>query len=547
MPDTNFIDETPSSVKTQPYEKVVLADQPLTASAIRQRPAQYGQLGMATSYISTGENFIPLRKPHHYQLAAWDSARLKEPIIKNGMEKLVLYICAKIGQYHHPNSMIEDFVNANIEGNVKRWIQEISTSAYWAGFGVSETLWKKKAGPKLIRQIWIDDLVNYHPTQVQFKLDDYSRLSHGNGTFNSELKSGIWVPAPSILKTRKLNKSFTGGMIRLEKSKVLHVAFSGSSNNPWGVSQLHSVVDYHLFKEAFRDMMAVALDRYGTPLLYAIVPPQITNEVITEEDGTVRSKQYRESVSEALQDVRGNQGIVLEQLSKDYPVQIGTLTTGNNFADAFAQAISLCDSNMMIGMGIPNLITRDESSGLGSGTSADRQIEVFNLLVGQYFHQVTSAFTNQVIQQLIAYNFDPYTVKDVDKCGVISEVPLRPTEIETLVKSFKELTNLGYMNAGSQEDYNYVRSMINLPHREVDKFAKDINKVLTQQVNQQVAIDNIEVKKEDIAARERMNKLKVKSLEKTSETNSKIAAASKPSVIPAVTPSKQKVSVKTSN
>lgn len=525
MSDTNFIEESPSSVETKPFEKVKLVEKPLSASAIKQRPAQYGQLGMATSYVSTGENFIPLRKPHHYQLAAWYSARLKEPIIKNGMEKLVLYIGAKIGDYHHPNPMIEDFVNANIEGHIKRWVQEISTSAYWAGFGVSETLWKKRAGPKLIRQIWIDDLVNYHPTQVQFKLDDYSRLSHGNGTFNSELKSGVWVPAPSILKTRQLNKSFTGGMIRLDKSKVMHVAFNGSSNNPWGVSALNSVVDYHLFKEAFRDMMAVALDRYGTPLLYAIVPPQTTNELITEEDGTVRSKQYRESVSEALQDVRGNQGIVLEQLSKDYPVTIGTLTTGNNFADAFEQAIKLCDSNMMIGMGIPNLITRDENSGLGSGTSADRQVEMFNLLVGQYFNQVTTAFTTQVIQQLIAYNFDPYTVKDADRCGVISEIPLRPTEIETLVKAFKDLTTLGYMNPGSQEDYNYVRSMINLPHRKVDKFALDINKVLTQQVPQQVAKDNIEVKKEDIAARERMNKLKIKSQDKNSELTSKTATS----------------------
>jgi len=515
MPDSNFLDEAASSIKTQPYEKVNLVEKPLGASAIKQRPAQYGQVGLATSYVSTGENFIPLRKPHYYQLAAWDRARLKEPIIKNGMEKLVLYICAKIGDYHHPNSMIEDFVNANIDGHIKRWIQEISKSAYWSGFGVSEVLWKKKAGPNLIRQIWIEDLVSYHPTQVQFKLDDYSRLSHGNSTSSSELKSGIWVPAPSILKSRKMDKNFTGGMVRLEKSKVFHVAFFGSSNNPWGESQLNSVVDYHLFKEAFRDMMAVALDRYGTPLLYAIVPPQITNEVITEEDGTVRNKQYRESVTEALQDVRGNQGIVLEQLSKDYPVQIGTLTTGNNFADAFDQAIKLCDANMMIGMGIPNLIMRDENGGLGSGSSADRQVEMFNLLVGQYFNQVTTAFTNQIINQLISYNFDPYTVKDIHKNGVISEIPLRPTEIETLVNSFKDLTKLGYMNAGSQEDYNYVRSMLNLPHKEVDEYAKDINKVITQQTSQQVAKDNVQIKREGIASKERMNKLKLTSTKKT--------------------------------
>ena len=542
MTDKNFLDDRPTSVPTKPKEKLILEERPLSAAEIRQRPAQYGQIGLATSYISTGENFAPTRKPHYYQLASWDSARLKEPIIKNGVEKLALYICSKLGEYHHPNSMIEDFVNANIEGNLERWIQEMAISAYWAGFGVDEILWKRRPGPNNIRQVWIDDLVNYHPTQVQFRLNDYSRLTHGEKTTYSQLLSGIWVPAPNSVKTKrkKMNNSYTGGMIRLDRSKVWHVAFSGSHNNPWGISQLYPVLDYHLFKEAFRDMMAVALDRYGTPLIYAIVPPQITNEVIEEADGTIRNKQYRESVTEALQGVRGNQGIVLEQLSKDYPVQIGTLSTGNNFADAFKSAIELCDQNMMIGMGIPNLIMRDERSGLGSGNSSENQVEMFNMLISHYFRLITSCFNQQVVRQLIAYNFDPDTVSDLDNSGYISEIPLRPTEIEVLINSFTELTNLGYMNAGDQEDYNHVRTLLKLPQRNVDTFAKDMNKVLTQKTQQQTMVDTLEVKREDIASKERMNKDKIKSTEKTAKLN----AQNKPnnSVKKTNTSSKKKVS-----
>ena len=527
MSDKNFLDESSTSVKTQPKEKVTLEDKPLAASAVRQRPAQYGQLGLATSYVSTGENFVPLRKPHHYQLAAWDNARLKEPIIKSGIEILSLFLCSKIGDYEHPNPMIEDFVNANIKNHIKKWIQEMVISAYWSGYGVSEVLWERRPGPKRIRQVWIDEVVNYHPTQVQFRLNDYSRLTHGDKTSYSQLLSGIWVPAPNNLKSKKPSKSYTGGMIRLDRSKVWHVAFDGSSNNPWGVSQLHSVLDYHLFKEAFRDMMAVALDRYGTPLLYAIVPPQITNEVIEEADGTIRNKQYRESVTEALQDVRGNQGIVLEQLSKEYPVEIGTLTTGNNFADAFNSAIALCDANMQVGMGIPNLIMRDERSGLGNGQSSENQVEIFNMMISQYFHIATQAFTEQVIRQLISYNFDPDTVKDVQDPGKILEIPSRPTEIEQLVNAYEKLTNLGFINAADPQDFHHVRAMLRLPQREPDKYAKDINKVLTQQTEQTVAKEGIAVKREDIAARERMNKEKAK------------AAKAKPPSTPSPSPSKK--------
>ncbi len=512
MVDKNILDELKTSVQTKPHTPVVLDEKPLSAAAIRGRPAQYGQIGLATSYISTGDNFVPAKRPHHYQLAAWDHARTKEPIIKNGLEKLTLYICSKLGDYHHPNPMIEDFVNQNLSTRLHTWIQTICKSAYWAGFGVSEVLWERRPGPKNIRQVWIEDVVNYHPTQIEFRLNDYSRLTHGEKTSYSQLLSGIWVPAPNHLKNKqkKFSKSYTGGMIRLDKSKVYYIAFDGTHNNPWGESQLLSVLEYHLFKEAFRDMMAIALDRYGTPLIYAIVPPQITPDVVEEPDGTTRNLLYRESVAEALATAKGNQGVVLEQISKDYPVDIGTLTTGNNFADAFTQAIDFCDNNMQVGMGIPNLIMRDERSGLGNGNSSENQVEMFNTMISHYFSIATNAFVNQVVRQLIAYNFDPLTVKDVNNPGYIAEVPLRPTEIETFTKSVNTLVSLGFINPTNQEDFNHVRSMIKLPQREIDKFAKDMSKVLTEQTEQAVAKDSLNVKREDIAAKERMNKVKTK-------------------------------------
>lgn len=501
MVDTNYLDNSDSNYKTKPPNK-----EALNASLIKQRPAEYKQMGYAKSFTSTGEDFVPLKKPHYYVLASWDNARLKEPIIKNGIEKLALYICSKVNKYHHSNPMIEDFINANIEAHIYRWVQEASISAYWSGYSVGENIFKSKNGPNGIKQIWLDDIVNYHPTQVDFRLNDYGRLTHGEKTSYSQYLSGVWVPAPNnlITKKRAFNKSYTGGMIRLPKHKVWHVAFNASSNNPWGVSQLTAVLHYHLFKEAFRDMMAIALDRYGTPLLYAIVPPQITNELIEEADGTVRNKQYRESVTEALQDVRGNQGIVLEQLSKDYPVEIGSLTTGNNFADAFKSAIELCDSNMMVGMGIPNLIIRDERSGLGSGTSSENQVELFNLLVSHYFKLITTSFTEQVIKPLISYNFDPYSVKDADKLGHISELPLRPTELKTVVNCYKELTTLGYLNASNQEDYNHVRSTVKLPLRKCDQYAKDVSNLITKQSEIQIKSEEIDIKRDELKLKQRI-------------------------------------------
>ena len=508
-----------STLKTNPADKVTIKESSLGASAIRTRPAQYSQVGMATSYISNGESFSPTRKPHYYQLAAWDQARQKEPIIKNGIEKMVLYICSKLGAYHHKNPMIEDFISENLEGKLSNWVHNMTLPAFWAGFSVSENLFYPRRGPRGIRQIWIDDIVNYHPTQVEFRLNDYSRLTHGEKTSKGLLKSGIWVPAPAnstVSNKRKITTGdYTGGMIRLADYKKVHFTFPGSNqNNPWGESILTSVLDYHLFKEAFRDMMAVALDRYGTPLIYAIVPPQATSETITDLDGTVRQKQYRESVAEALANAKGNQGIVLEQLSKDYPVDIGTLTTGNNFADAFNQAIDFCDNNMQIGMGIPNLIMRDERSGLGNGTSSENQVEMFNIMVSRYFDIVTSAIIDQVVRPLIEFNFDTETVSYANEAGYLSEIPLRPTEIKEYVVAVKELTTLGYMNATNQEDYNQVRAMIKLHSRDVDQFAKDASAVITKQIDKDKLKANLKIATEANEAKTMINNAKLRSAEK---------------------------------
>ena len=517
-----------STLKTKPAEKVTIKESSLGASPIRTRPAQYSQVGMATSYISNGENFSPAKKPHYYQLAAWDQARQKEPIIKNGIEKMVLYICSKLGSYQHKNPMIEDFISENLDGKLSNWVHNLAMPAFWSGFSVGENLYYPRRGPRGLRQIWIDDIINYHPTQIEFKLNDFSRLTHGEKTSSGLIKSGIWVPAPSNVASKKKATSgdYTGGRIRLARHKTIHFTFPGSSqNNPWGESILTSVLDYHLFKEAFRDMMAVALDRYGTPLIYAIVPPQATSEKITEPDGTIRQKQYRESVAEALATAKGNQGIVLEQLSKDYPVDIGTLTTGNNFADAFNQAIDFCDNNMQIGMGIPNLIMRDERSGLGNGGSSENQVEMFNIMVSRYFTIVTDAIINQVVRNLIEFNFDTETVPYAYESGFISEIPLRPTEIKEYVMAVKELTTLGYMNSTNQEDFNQVRSMIKLDSREIDQFAKDASSVITKQIDKDKIKATVKIAQESNESKSSINNAKLKSAEKLKKETPKIPIA----------------------
>lgn len=448
-----------SSLKTSP------AQVENTSAVYRRRPVNPGQLGRATSYVSNGESFTTTGKPHYYQLAAWDNARRKEPIIFDGLQKIVLAILMKLGSYTHPDPNIQEFVRENITTGLPKWIADAAYTTLWSGSSASETIWKYKTGPKSTTQVWIDELINYNPIQVNLRLNPNGRLTHGEKVPNSPYLTGVWVPVPAYLsnKPKPNNPSFMGSYIRLPKSKLFYTAIGTEGNNPFGTSLLSTVLEYHLFKEAFRDMLAVALDRYGTPLVYAVVPNQQTNQLITELDGSTRPQWLHEQVKEVLSDMRSEVALIFTQLDKDHPVKLDSLTTSNNFADTFTEAIKMCDSNMMIGMGIPNLIVRDDNQGLGSSGAAERQTELFHAYISALYRSIVGDFLDQVVLQLIQYNFDPRLNPLAYKPGTIKERPMRWSELSVLSSSIDKLTQLGYLSPNNDIDMDHVRDTFHLP------------------------------------------------------------------------------------
>ena len=341
-----------SNIKTSPPIKAT--------SVFRKRPQVYNQVGLASAYKSLGERFVLARKASYQELAAYDEARYREPIIKQGLEFIALAIVQKVGDYIHPDPNIQTFVRANIKNKIKKWILDLAVSSLWSGFGISEITYVNKIGPNDIPQTWIDDLINYHPLQVDLIPNDFGVLKDGDKRYNSTQTSGVWVPLPiHHLEKPKRNREIYGSKVRLPKYKYVYTAINSEQNNIWGKSLLTAALPYHLYKEAFRDMMLTALDRYGTPLIYAVVPPLDTREQVVEPDGECRPKTLQEMTTEALEDLSSESALVFTQISKDQPVELRALTTGNNFSDSFEKAIDLCDRNMMVGMGIPNLLIRD--------------------------------------------------------------------------------------------------------------------------------------------------------------------------------------------
>jgi hypothetical protein len=210
-------------------------------------------------------------------------------------------------------------------------------------------------------------------------------------------------------------------------------------------------------------MQSTALDRYGTPLIYAIVPNQPTKESITEPDGSTRNKYYHELASEMLEDLRGQQSIVFSQTDKDHPVSLGALTTGNNFSEAFNSAIELCDNNMMLGLGIPNLILKDQNNGLGTGGASERQMEGFHALVRELCRKILNEILEQLVSRIIKYNFDSREIIEAEEVGEFSIKPFRTSELDVVIKLIDKLTDKQFINPANPTDRNWVREMVGLP------------------------------------------------------------------------------------
>lgn len=405
------------------------------------RPKDMKQLGRATSYISKdGTFFTSCVRPDYKQLAAWDNAARKEPIISQGLEILATSVQSKLGIYTHEKPEIADFIRANIEPHMTRWLSMITRSLCKFGFVVCEKIFKYTVNHKGVKQVWIDDLIPYHPTEVLFKLNRNNRLVHGEKIENDPYLSGIWVPAPPHrIQTHPIDSSFTGSHIRLQAQNVFYLAREPEGNNPYGTSLLESVYSHHIYKELYRDMQATALDRYGSPLIYALVPSTPSTERIELPDGTTRNLTLSEVVEQKLSNIGSQSVIVLPKTLNGEETKLGALTTGNNFSDAFIKAIEDCDDNMLQGMGIPNLMTKDKNNGLGSSGSAERQVDTFQAKITQLYRQITDEIITQVIHPLIIWNFDHNILSEARNRGKFTTRVTLYAEVDSYTKLLKVL------------------------------------------------------------------------------------------------------------
>lgn len=349
---------------------------------------------------------------------------------------LTLCVISFLGEYNHPDEKIAAFVHncfESMDGSLPLACEDI-LSAVWAGYSATEIIWKAVTG-----NIMLDYLATYHPYSVTFHVNDRGRLTK--------------VRQTSILAALGLD---------IPSEKCIVFSYRKRFNNYYGTSGFKPVRKNWLLKDAFLKMWARALDKYGTPILSAVVPDGTIQD--PETDTEISQLAYATKLLENLQNGTalafsakesgtGGQGGQLPRIE-------AIVTGGTGVGDAFDRAISYLNKMISRGLLIPSLVF-DEGARSGSLALGTSHFYGFLLMVRALYTQLKEVLLDQFISRLIEYNFGPQ--KD---WGDFQEKPPSAEELKLFSEIFRNLVNSGLIDPAIEEDFRHARNIMGLPDRD---------------------------------------------------------------------------------
>lgn len=405
------------------------------------------QVGSSLSYWTSQTVYGFFGHPEYLRLAEYERALTTDETIGAGIEFLKLSILASMGPYWHPNPKVVDFVNENfsrMRGSYKAAMGELAMSALWAGFGVSETVYKSEEG-----KVWINYIANYNPRTITMYVNKNGQLTQGETpAFNVAFKTGIW------------QDRMGGAPVQLPLQRCCLVSHNKRYNNYYGESAIKRIYKNWRLKEAVLEMWNVALDRYGTPVVYAVVPNGLTGGQIQDPlaPGGVRAETFADSTEGAIANIHTGTGLVITNPTADASqIKLGTLTTGNNFGGAFEEAIRHYNKMIFRGLLIPALLLNENERGnLGSGGATVIHFEVYKMVLNELYQELIEPFVEQILGPLIRINFgDPNP-------GRFEHSPWDPATMEVMSNIFDKMVMVGAIDNTDINDINMMRAKIGI-------------------------------------------------------------------------------------
>jgi hypothetical protein len=392
-------------------------------------------------------------RPALKYLHEYEAVTLYDTTVKSALNILIDALLATLGPLEHPDPEIQAYLRYNVEWmldvhgiDFNHLLKKAIKTAMWGGYSVSEVLYGLEEDT-----LFIKDIVNYHPSSITIRTNKKGRLSEDEPSVDGQ-PSGIYQSGSN------------NPQVQLPIWKSCYLVNDSEFNNYYGRSLIEAVYRWHVLKEAITDMMTVALDRFGNPIIAITVPRTNSQETeVDPETGEERVLSTQEVLERQMQGNSLGQGnvIVLPQVDPDLKPEVKVITTGNNVGSTFLEAIEFCDMQMIKGLLVPYGLVNTSHR---EGATLERQIEIYNRIINGLYKSFIRPAINQSFGRLIKFSFSRTSAKKAPSMPV--NLSTRPQDTVALMQVIKGLTSDGYFNPTNKADWSMVRQMVSAVERE---------------------------------------------------------------------------------
>ena len=334
--------------------------------------------------------------------------------IGTGLEYLTGRVVSRIGTYSHEDTRIKELVDRSIEsirGTLTDVRRGILRDSFAYGYGVGEFTVKNEGGKWILSSIQILD-----PTSLEFKMEKFADNSYGVGVVVQDTGMGeVEIPAGKcIIKTY------------------------GDSTTPYGKSLLRRCYRWWSFKKSIPKMWAVALERYGTPMLF----------------GRTDNREDRKRLEAVFSNLYSNAHLVT-----DTKTEIQTLySPSGGIGGGYMTALDQCDKMMYRAMFLPSLLGSGENG--GSYSLGQVHSELFNATAAALAEDYIDTELEQLWRPLIEWNFGPQ--ENYGDFMIMDAMPIG--EKAAMSSMYLTLAQTGILSPES--DRKWVRESLGLPDME---------------------------------------------------------------------------------
>ncbi|GMA59724.1 DUF935 domain-containing protein [Alicyclobacillus fastidiosus] len=361
-----------------------------------------------------------------------------------GIEFMILSALNKLDMYRNEtNPQIETFVNECFEmmdGTLIEVCADI-LSGIWAGYSGTEIVYK----PDGAKIRW-DYLATYHPRTVFFNIDkETGRLDQ-----RTPITQFRW---------------FAGSPVQIPRNKSIIYSHNMRFGNWYGTSQLRRVRKNWLLKDPVLKMWLNGVDKFGTPLIAAMVPDGDLQDPDrpTQDDGSQNLISNIEYTMRLLSNIQNGTGLAMASGTGDQKADIKSLFAGGaGLGDAFDTLVSYLNKMILRGMLVPSLIF-DDGKNTGSYALGQAHFDIYTIMLENIYKKLTETLLEQLVRPLVDMNFGPQ--KDY---GEFPEREMSETDRNVIAGIFMQMVNAGFLDAAHQEDFDHVRGTLGFPERKID-------------------------------------------------------------------------------